>query len=293
MSQQPLQPLDYKAPRESKLQEQAEEASKLMGTLVSQCNHIISRGKRRGERCRHLTEYDYRRCEKHLRRDWHVQVKSSNIRQAGLGLFAVDPDASCDCDCVHRRRIVFRKGDLIGCFAGELINSQEFQRRYGNEEYRNFAPYVLGVEEDKSHDESYARTAFSYANDGVNLKDPLLRRNYVYKTGSHVVWHQLEWPHVVNSFCDSNAETGRPSLYALGDICHGEEILWSYSGSLNPSKNERGEWVLDASKQNSQPQDSYFYGLLELSSNGGHASTAPVSASTFKTSGSKASTESS
>jgi hypothetical protein len=284
--------LDHKEPQDEKLAAQAKEASSLRGTLISQCNHIISRGKRRGQRCRHLTDYDYRRCEEHLRRDWHVAVRPSNIRHAGLGLFAVDPEASCDCDCVQRRRVVFRKGDLIGCFAGELIGSGDFQRRYSNEKHNNFAPYVLGVDDDKSHDESYARTAFSYANDGVNLKDPLLRRNYVYKTGSHVVWHQLEWPHVVNAYCDSNSE-GRPSLYALGDICHGEEILWSYSGSLNPSKNDRGEWVLDASRQNSQPQDSYFYGLLELSGGSGgsaglHGSTTPSTISTV--SGSRAAT---
>lgn len=209
------------------------------GDSCRQCSHLHNNG----ARCRSVSGYDYRFCDRHLLQHYHVVIQPSRIPGAGLGLFA----ARC-----------FRRGDLIGRFAGELIDNQEYERRYTQSS--GFAPYVLGVDNNTSHDESVARTAFSYANDGVDLKDPWLRRNYIYRTGTHVVWHKPEWPHVINCVCDadrSGEDKQRACLYALGDIERGDELLYSYAGVNGPSKDENGEWIRDSQ---GQICDGYFYG---------------------------------
>jgi hypothetical protein len=232
------------------------------GTLKLQCTHRHRRGKRRGKRCRQQTNYDYRVCDDHLMRVKHLKVKKSRLENgAGLGLFAASASASA---AAGSSIVVFRRGEIIGEFAGELIDNAEYERRYGSQ--NGFARYVVGQGANLSHDESFARTALSYANDGVNLKDPLMRRNYVFKSGTHVVWHDTEWPHVINCVCDLNQDKDRACLVALCDIRNDEELLWSYSGSHLPSKDERGEWVKStaATAAADEPVDSYWFGWFGL-----------------------------
>lgn len=269
--------VEYQAP-DTEVRPAVDAAQAAQETLVSQCNHVISRGRRRGQRCRHTTQTDYRRCEEHLVADWHVVVAPSRIEGAGLGLYAVNPSLvsrrylklpprsrSPPAPCRLSEPALFCKDDRIGCFAGEIISSDDYDVRFRDSHY--FAPYVLGISTESSHDETFARTALSYANDGVNITDPLLRRNYIYRTATHVVWHDTTWPHVVNCYCDNSDATAenRACLLALGDIRHGDELLLSYSGSNCPSKDAEGRWLREYPYTVDAPiQDSYFYGLLEV-----------------------------
>lgn len=191
-----------------------------------------------------MTERDYRWCDLHLKKYHRLIVQKSKICDAGVGLFAAGD---------------FKRGEIIGTFGGEIINNAEYERRYSSS--GGFAPYVLGLCDDASHDETWARTALSYANDGVDLEDHLMRRNYVFKTGTHVVWHNLEWPHVINAVCDLTPDKTRACLIALWHIRSGDEILFSYSGSNAPSKDENGEWVAEPHHP-TRPIDSYFYGYF-------------------------------
>jgi len=250
------------APRRSILDYEAPDAAEAVGgssrasTLRTQCTHRHRRGRRRGKRCRQLTNFDYRLCDEHLRKVKHLRVAPSKMgSRAGLGLFA----------CGSSGDVVFRHGEEIDCFAGELIDNVEYARRYAST--NGFARYVVGMGPDWSHDESYARTALSYANDGVNLEDPMMRRNFVFKTGTHTVWHDISWPHVINCNCDTSPRNNeRACLIAVGDIHDGEELLWSYAGTNAPSKDEYGEWVTAAGgsgSESSEPVDGYWRGYME------------------------------
>lgn len=208
-----------------------------------QCTHRHRRGKRRGQRCRSSSGYDYRYCDHHLDVVHGLRVGNSRLgRNAGLGLFATAP---------------FRHGQTIGVFAGEIIDNAEYMRRYAATS--GFARYVVGLGPSHSHDESIYRTALSYANDGVNLRDVMMRRNYVYRDGSHVVWHDRDWPHVINCVCDSTPDGSRACLVSVGDIGVGDELYWSYSGSHLPSKDASGNWVT-VSATSQEPVDAYWYG---------------------------------
>lgn len=217
------------------------------GLLQSQCNHIHKNGK--GRRCKNRTNYDYRLCDYHLLHDLNLLVAKSRIQSANLGLYSADhrllpsgymsQSLPRDPPPLRHHHVVFNRSDLVGRFGGELIDNAEYERRYSN----GFGKYAIGITDDQSQDESVARTAMSYANDGVNLGDKQMRRNYSHH-GTHVVWHDLQWPHVINAY--SGSENNRVCLFAMCDLVHGDEILWSYSGSHNPSKDENGKWVIDA-----------------------------------------------
>jgi hypothetical protein len=252
----------------------------LNGVLRSQCSHRLSRGRRKGERCRHLTRYDYRLCDEHLAKDLGLVVARSRIQGAGMGLYA------CDYRLLPRRYLrtaderdppnqrpshrIFSRDELVGHFAGEIIDGDEYESRY--KRFNGFAAYVLGITPKLSHDESMARTALSYANDGVDLADAQLRRNYFHKSGAHVVWHNLSSSAVINTYCKYDREHGRACLHTLGPVTHGEELLWSYSGEHQPSRDERGRWYLEKDEVSKRvvapptPVDKYFFGLLHFGS---------------------------
>jgi len=253
--------LDYEAPDISP-NRRVVDAGQLLRT---QCTHRIRRGKRRGRRCPRITNTDYRICDKHLASVRNLRVSASRLGSScGLGLFAV-----CDNISGDKGIIVFKRGSIIDCFAGELIDNIEYARRYAHN--GGFAQYALGVGDDLSHDESYARTALSYANDAVDTGDVMMRRNYVFPDGTHTVWHHPDWPHVVNCACDvtvpaaasvtASSSQRRACLVALCDIRDGDEILWSYSGSCMPSKDKDGEWIIDPATD--MPVDAYWYGSTQ------------------------------
>lgn len=218
--------------------------------------------------CRHRScREDYRYCRHHLETGLHLRVSQSRIPGVGLGLFAVANRFRDVRTSVVKRAVVFDVGDRIGSFEGEVIDNAEFEHRYKNSD--GFAEYVLAIDDSRSHDETTKRTALSYANDAVDVHDPMLRRNYVtqgptpYET--YIVWHRPEWPHVINAVCRYDSERDCASLYALGPISHGEEILFSYGGINGASKTPRGTW-LAAADGSGLIQDTFWYGKMRSES---------------------------
>lgn len=218
-------------------------------------------------RCRRAiaSSSDYRYCRHHLETRFRICTGQSRIDNAGLGLFAIHPKLR-RCYRSHHARphanasaVVFRRGDRIGTFAGEIIDIAEFERRYAVQD--GFAEYVLPIDESRMHDETHLRTALSYANDAVNTRDPMMRRNYVDSYGTHVVWHDLAWPHYVNAVCRYDATSDSAALFALGDICHGEEIFFSYCGVNGASRTPSGLWLTAVSDSGSV-QDAFWYGKM-------------------------------
>lgn len=155
--------------------------------------------------------------------------------------------------------MVFFHNEQIGgpkcVFGGELIDHDEYDRRYSDAG----SGYVLSVSDEigaPMHDETRHRTCLSYANDGVCAHDSYLRRNYVYSEGTHVVWHIPEWPHVVNARCHADLGNGELArLYAIGNITHDSEILWSYSGSHEPG---RGRGLRYTCTEDGRVQEIYW-----------------------------------
>ncbi len=72
-------------------------------------------------------------CWRHLRSIYHLKVAESGIENAGKGVFAYDPT----------KEIVFRKGDFICYYDGELINQDEINRRYSVHDIT--APYAYKI----------------------------------------------------------------------------------------------------------------------------------------------------
>ncbi len=94
---------------------------------------------RTGHRCKRKSIIGYEYCPAHLQMVDHLKIQTSNIPQAEKGLFAVDKTKGPN-------DIVFRKGDPIVPYNGEIISPEELDRRYGLEDIT--APYALGITQD-------------------------------------------------------------------------------------------------------------------------------------------------
>jgi hypothetical protein len=210
------------------------------------------------DNCSRLTVHDYRMCDAHLLEYQNLIVAPSRIPGAGLGLFAMDvnltepdvlrllkkgPCAYADerlCPSLSRtKHNVFQHKDIIGQFGGEIVPVYILNHRYRETLH---GTYVVAIDDVYCHDESRVRTALAYANDGIHLDDALRRRNYVYRTGTHVVYHDLGWPHVINARCIRESDMDFSQLAAIGSIGHGEEILWSYDCRMTPTLSRDGYW---------------------------------------------------
>ena len=72
-------------------------------------------------------------CYMHLLREKKLRIKQSTIPGAGKGLFAMDKHAGAN-------EIIFRIGDKIVVYNGEVVTHAELNRRYGD---RFTAPYAV------------------------------------------------------------------------------------------------------------------------------------------------------
>lgn len=149
----------------------------------------------RGARCKRQVCIGTPYCSAHLKKQMHVTIADSNIPGAGKGLFAYDPD---DPD---GNEIVFKPGDVIVQYDGDMLTGDELQRRYG--EYT--APY--GIQE---------RYGVLYTEDGACRRGAGTLANH-------------------KPFSQANAKlsfgTGRKrfQLIAKSNIRNGREIYVSYT----------------------------------------------------------------
>lgn len=95
--------------------------------VVEQCSYI----KHDHMRCKKMVEIGLDMCWIHLLQHKHLRIKESKINGAGLGLWAMDPKRPPNA-------IIFKEGDEICKYNGEVINDHQRYQRYGD----NTGPYV-------------------------------------------------------------------------------------------------------------------------------------------------------
>jgi cyclophilin family peptidyl-prolyl cis-trans isomerase len=109
--------------------------------------------KKDGERCKLKTIIGTPYCHIHLKYEYHLTIKKSNLQNAGKGLFAFNNKKGIN-------DIVFKKGDKIIEYKGELISNEELTERYNN----FTAPYALQINKNEYQDCSCNRGVGSIAN---------------------------------------------------------------------------------------------------------------------------------
>ena len=124
-----------------------------------QCQFI----KQNGDRCKLKTILGSPYCFIHLKYHFHLTIKPSLIPNSGKGLFAFDPKKDANA-------IIFKKGDKIMEYKGELITNDELEERYGNKT----APYSVKINKDLYQDCSCKRGSASIANTYPNHNNATL-----------------------------------------------------------------------------------------------------------------------
>lgn len=125
----------------------------------------------------------------HLAYNHHLRIKPSQIPNAGKGLYCCDPLSS------DSHEVLFKKGETIVKYVGELINHAELVERYSH----YTPPYVVGVSANSYEDGARICGIGSLANTNPG--------------------HQNATLSVYN---------GKASLKATKNIKNGEEIYLSY-----------------------------------------------------------------
>lgn len=142
-----------------------------------------------GARCKRKCVIGSPYCFTHLAYRHHLKIKPSNIPNSGKGLFACDPMNA------DPNEILFRKGDTICQYKGEIIDHDELVERYSNKT----PPYVVGISVNAFEDGARIRGIGSLANTNPGNNNATLS---IYR--------------------------GRASLKATKNTRNGEEIYLSY-----------------------------------------------------------------
>lgn len=91
-----------------------------------------SRRTKSGERCRLRVTIGEPYCHHHLKKEKKLTIRDS---RHGKGLFCWDPDEEGS---------VFRRGDIIARISGEIIDMEEFEKRYNRDGMPEItAPYAV------------------------------------------------------------------------------------------------------------------------------------------------------
>jgi hypothetical protein len=124
-----------------------------------QCSFI----KENGQRCRNHRTIGSDVCWVHLKYKYHLTIMKSSLPNAGKGLFAIDTKKG-------PYDIIFKKGDKIIQYNGELISNQDLNDRYL--EYT--APYAVKINKDLLCDGACNRGVGSLANTFPNHNNATL-----------------------------------------------------------------------------------------------------------------------
>jgi hypothetical protein len=107
-----------------------------------------------GRQCRRKVCIGSPYCYVHLLHQKHLRVKKSTLQNGGNGLFATNPKELANA-------IIFKKGEPIIGYGGELLDDEELDERNGED---NTAPYAVNTKEDTNRDCACERSAGSSAN---------------------------------------------------------------------------------------------------------------------------------
>ena len=106
--------------------------------------------KRNNQRCKNRCLIGLELCHVHTKSQLHLQIKKLTIPDAGKGLFAVGLS----------NEIVFRVGQKIVDYNGEIIDEDELDERYGD----GTGPYAVKLHRNLYEDASVFRGTGSLAN---------------------------------------------------------------------------------------------------------------------------------
>lgn len=159
-----------------------------------------------GRRCRQRACLDAEYCLGHLRQQYNVVIRPSQIAGGGLGLFAVRPRPlrrHHGSRISRQKNPVFVRGDFVAPYGGVRMTSEEFDELYDftheGKQYENTGPYALTADNGDVIDGLCLRRVGAYAND----------------------YHGSLAP-------GPNVRLEQDGLWALRDIFPGEEILTDY-----------------------------------------------------------------
>lgn len=164
------------------------------GYVQFQCalqSHRCVQNKSNGQRCKLRTVIGTNMCWRHLLTHHNLRIKESGIPGAGKGLFAMS----------KQNEIVFRKGDVIIEYLGEVITKNELDGRYG--EYT--APYALQETRNRYLDSACNRGIASLANRPPVGQSQMKNAEFVYDQRAKKIY-----------------------MVSTRDILNGSEILVSY-----------------------------------------------------------------
>eukprot|EP01031_Cornospumella_fuschlensis_P027632 gene27632-33370_t len=127
---------------------------------------------KQGARCKCIIGFEY--CPAHMASTLKLAIRDSTLAGAGKGrLFAFDRAAGPD-------DVVFRDGDRIAKYNGQLINAQELEERYGG----YTAPYGVKVNAREAIDCACKRGVGALGNTRPTANNATLSVNTRDKTAS-------------------------------------------------------------------------------------------------------------
>lgn len=91
-----------------------------------------------GQRCSRITCIGTPLCWSHMLKEYQLKIMPSTVPAAGKGLFAWHPTSDANI-------ILFRQGDVLLEYEGEMISRAELDRRYDEEDEEHVAPYAYGA----------------------------------------------------------------------------------------------------------------------------------------------------
>ena len=94
-----------------------------------------------GTNCKRTTTIGTPYCYTHLLYNKHLKIKQSTIPNAGKGVFAINPKKAVG-------EIIFRRGDTIAPYRGELLTDAELDDRYAD----YTAPFGLNISKNYNRD---------------------------------------------------------------------------------------------------------------------------------------------
>ena len=205
------------------------------------CRHCTLKSSRceaikpNGKRCKNKSVRTYGICWQHLRQIEHLNAsKKSSIPGAGDGLFAYARTKKER----DKKAVVFRKGQRIGWYHGELLTPTEHDKIYGN----HTAPYTVKHRDKKDGvlyvDSSCIRSTMAQANGTACEKKK--RRNkklacvqWFHGTKANAVFRGKIHP-LYSQF--GGADRNSIAVKATKTIRSGDEIIIDYGKSYDFSE---------------------------------------------------------
>jgi len=123
--------------------------------------HRCRANSKAGDRCKNRVTIGLSTCWQHTLSQKFSQVKTSTIPEAGDGLFAREGPID------DRSIVVFKPGDVICQYNGEVISQENLEERYGG----NTAPYAVLLNSNRREDGALARGVGTLINHNARKKN--------------------------------------------------------------------------------------------------------------------------